>query len=130
MARAGRILLVDDDREMVQGLGIRLRSAGFEVLTAFDGEEGLASAIAHRPDAVVLDARLPRMDGLTVLRRLRERQDLGFIPVVMLSASLADRWKALEMGARHFVEKPYDPRKLVAAVQSAVAHRLPARTEI
>jgi DNA-binding response OmpR family regulator len=123
MAEAPRILLVDDDRDLVLATKVRLKSAGFQVLTAHDGEQGLASALAHRPDAILLDVRMPRMDGLCTLARLRESDATRMTPVVMLSASLLDRCKALDLGARYFLEKPYDTRTLVAAIQSAMAEK-------
>jgi DNA-binding response OmpR family regulator len=118
-----RVLLVDDDREIVRGAGIRLRAAGYEVLTAFDGQVGLIAAKQNLPDAIVLDVRMPVMDGLTMLRRLRDCHETKAIPVVILSASVVDRGKAkaLEPGARYFLEKPYDPKSLLEAVEAAIA---------
>jgi DNA-binding response OmpR family regulator len=123
MAEGPRILLVDDDRDLVLATKVRLKAAGFQVLTAHDGEQGLASALAHRPDAILLDVRMPGMDGLCTLARLRECDATRTTPVVMLSASLLDRCKALDLGAHYFLEKPYDTRALVAAIRSAMAER-------
>ena len=118
-----RVLLVDDDREIVRGVGIRLRAAGYEILTAFDGQAGLLAAKENLPDAIVLDVRMPVMDGLTMLRRLRDYKETEAIPVVILSASVVDQGKAraLEQGARYFLEKPYDPKSLIEAVEAAIA---------
>lgn len=123
MSDKRRVLLVDDDREIVRGVGIRLRAAGYEVLTAFDGQAGLQAAQENRPDAIVLDIRMPVMDGLTMLGKLRECPETRAIPVVVLSASAVaqGKSKALELGARYFLEKPYDPKSLVEAVGSAIA---------
>ena len=114
-----RILVVDDDRAIVQAISVRLRAAGYDVLTAFDGSAGLASATTNRPDTIVLDIRMPGLDGLTVLTKLREQDETKDIPVVMLSASVVDQRNALDIGAQFFLEKPYDAKTLVAAVESA-----------
>ncbi len=123
MAEKRRILIVDDDREIVRGLAIRLRAAGYETLSAHDGEEGLAAAIAEHPDAIVLDIRMPRTDGLAVLAKLREREDTKAIPVVVISANVVEntRAKALELGARYFVVKPFQATTLISTIESVVA---------
>jgi DNA-binding response OmpR family regulator len=120
MPKRRKILLIEDDREILRGMHVRLRSAGYEVLTASDGRQGLASSRESHPDAIVLDIRMPEMDGLTALRQLRETPDTSRIPVVMLSASLVDQRKALDMGAKYFLGKPYDAQKLIAAVGLAI----------
>lgn len=118
-----RVLVIDDDREILHGLQTRLQFAGFDVQTALDGEGGLAAAESWRPDAVLLDIRMPKMDGLTVLRELRRRGATRETPVIMLSASLRDRRTALDEGARFFVQKPYEPRAVLAALQAALGER-------
>ena len=102
-----KVLVIDDDREVCHCLGVRLSAAGFTVLSACDGEEGLAAALAHQPDAVVLDIRMPKMDGLAVLRELRKHPCMRRMPIVMLSASTSDQQRALDAGANYFVSKPY-----------------------
>ena len=123
MSAKRRILLVDDDHEIVRGVGIRLRAAGYDVLTAYDGGAGLQAAQEHLPDAIVLDVRMPVMDGMTVLSKLRESSNTRGIPVIILSASGVGKGKsrALELGARYFLEKPYDPKCLLDAIRSAIA---------
>jgi two-component system KDP operon response regulator KdpE len=117
-----RLLVVDDDPGVLHVLRVRLRAAGYEVLTATDGAAGLRAAKTQHPAGVVLDLRMPVMDGLTVLSKLREDQSTRSIPVVVLSANVVERAKrkALDLGARFFLEKPYDPRKLVEAIQTAL----------
>ena len=115
-----RVLLVDDDREIVRGASLRLKAAGFGTLFAHDGGAGVAAAVAHKPDAIVLDVRMPRMDGLAALRELRRREATKNIPIIMLSASLVDQKQSLEEGARFFVRKPYQGEELVAAVRKAM----------
>lgn len=114
------VLVVDDDREVSQCLGVRLQAAGFTVLSAYDGEEGLAAAYAHQPDAVVLDVRMPKKDGLTVLRELRTTPSMRRTPIVMLSASIRDQHTALEAGASYFVPKPYEAKDILSAIESSI----------
>jgi CheY-like chemotaxis protein len=116
--RKRRILLVDDDRAIVEALRIRLSLFGYEVHSAHDGSQGLSAAALHRPDVILLDVRMPVMDGLTMLARLRENPATRNIPVVMVSASHDDRKRALELGAYFFVEKPYDPNVLKLTIAS------------
>lgn len=123
-----RILLVDDDREIVLGLSIRLRAAGYEVMTAHDGRAGMESALACRPDAMVLDIRMPAMDGLAVLAELQRHAETKDIPVIVLSANVAEKAKcqSLDLGARHFVQKPYVAKTILRALESALGDSFPA----
>ncbi len=117
------ILIVDDNEDIVRATSLRLQAAGFQSLSASDGNEGLASAIKHRPHAIVLDVRMPNKDGLTMLAELRSRDETETIPVIMLSASVVDQKAALDAGASFFVKKPYEGAQLVRAVVMAMAHR-------
>jgi CheY-like chemotaxis protein len=114
------VLMVDDDEEIVCAACLRLRAAGFRTLIAGDGEAGVAAAVANHPDAILLDVRLPRRDGLSVLSELKRRPETKGIPVVMLSASVVDQEAALDAGARFFLRKPYRGDMLVQAVQTAL----------
>jgi DNA-binding response OmpR family regulator len=115
-----RILLVDDEPKIVQGLKPYFRQAGFEVLTAYDGQEALRAARRDQPDIIVLDLMLPRMDGLDVCRTLR--QEGNFTPVIMLTARVeeADKLVGLELGADDYMTKPFSPRELVARVRAVL----------
>lgn len=119
MSNAKRILLVEDDHDVATGTSLRLRRAGYDVIHAGDGEQGLSAAMTHGPDAILLDVRMPRISGLDLLGILRRSHHTRRIPVVMLSASLVDQQAALEAGARFFLRKPYDGEMLLAAVESA-----------
>jgi DNA-binding response OmpR family regulator len=119
-----RILIVDDDDDILRGAQLRLGGAGYKMFLAHDGAEGIVSAVENNPHAIVMDVRMPRMDGLTALSRLRERRETKDIPVVMLSASLVDQQAALNAGARYFIPKPYQGQTLLAAVDSALSDRL------
>lgn len=120
MAAPKQILFVDDDLDIVDGARLRLEKAGYEAIVATDGEEALAAAIKFRPDAIVMDIRMPRMDGLSALVKLRERAETRMIPVVVLSASLIDQPYALDHGARFFLRKPYRAETLLNAINVVV----------
>jgi len=115
-----RILLVDDEPKIVQGLKPYFRQAGFEVLTAYDGQEALRAARRDQPDIIVLDLMLPQMDGLDVCRALR--QEGNFTPIIMLTARVeeADKLVGLEIGADDYMTKPFSPRELVARVRAVL----------
>ncbi len=113
------ILLVDDEPKIVTIAEDYLRQAGFEVIVARDGEAAVAMGRAQRPDLVVLDLGLPRLDGLDVARTLRAERD---VPIVMLTArdDELDRVLGLELGADDYITKPFSPRELVARVRAVL----------
>jgi two-component system alkaline phosphatase synthesis response regulator PhoP len=108
------VLVIDDEPDVLLLCRVNLGHAGFEVLEAQDGEHGIADAVAERPDVIVLDLMLPRMDGFDVLRTLREDERTRRTPVLVLSAKAqrADRRRCLEMGADIFLTKPFSPEVL------------------
>lgn len=118
-----RILLVDDDRAIVQAISIRLGALGYRTVAAHDGAAGLATARSERFDAMVLDIRMPGLNGLTVLDRLRQHSETRDLPVVMLSASVVDQQDALDRGASYFLQKPYEPQALVSALVAAIRNK-------
>jgi DNA-binding response OmpR family regulator len=120
-----RILVVDDERQIVRVLRGYLEKAGFGVLTAYDGLEALRIARQERPDLVVLDLMLPGMDGLDVCRALRKDSD---IPVIMLTARVeeTDKLVGLELGADDYVTKPFSPREIVARARAVLRRTHPA----
>jgi CheY-like chemotaxis protein len=115
------VLIVDDDHDIVRGAVLRLHAAGYETRTAYDGQQALQLAEDEHPDGIVLDVRMPRVDGLKVLAQLHQQDCTRDIPVVMLSASLSDRQRALDAGARFFLQKPYTGATLVEALDAALA---------
>ncbi|HRX84162.1 MAG TPA: response regulator [Phycisphaerae bacterium] len=117
MPERRNVLLVDDDRNIAKAVGIRLRAAGYDVHSTYAGPEGVAAATASRPDAIILDVRMPGMSGLDVLEVLQSRPETCNIPVVMLSASLLDEDQAIGRGAEYFLQKPFDPQKLCRAIE-------------
>jgi CheY-like chemotaxis protein len=119
---AVNVLIVDDDREIVRAIELRLRNSGFEPMVAFDGQEGLQTAQRNRPDVILMDLRMPIMDGFTMLERLQNSVHTANIPAIILSADSADRarLKALRGGATYFVEKPYKSDDLIQALTAAL----------
>jgi two-component system response regulator VicR len=111
------VLVVDDEKTMVDVIKYSLEKAGYKVLTAYDGQEGLDLARKHHPDLMVLDIMLPVIDGYEVCKAVAA--ELG-IPVIMLSAKdeEIDRIIGLELGADDYLTKPFSPRELVARVKA------------
>jgi two-component system alkaline phosphatase synthesis response regulator PhoP len=113
------VLVVDDERQIAEIARDYLRHAGFAVITAGDGAAALAMARAQRPDLIVLDLALPRIDGLDVAKALRRESS---VPIIMLTARVeeADRLRGLEIGADDYITKPFSPRELVARVKAVL----------
>ncbi|HXJ63766.1 MAG TPA: response regulator transcription factor [Actinomycetota bacterium] len=127
----GRVLVVDDEPIVRDVLGRYLEREGFAVETAADGEEALDAAGRFRPDLVLLDLMLPKIDGLEVFRRLGDAGS-GSTAVIMLTArgEEVDRVVGLELGADDYVVKPFSPREVVARVRAVLrrsSHERPAR---
>jgi len=122
MAQLRRLLLVDDDRALSSILSTALDEEGFEVLTAFNGLEGLKAFAASKPDLVILDVLMPEMDGLEVCRRIRRESN---VPIILLTsrAEEVDRVTGLETGADDYVTKPFSTRELCARIR-AIGRRL------
>jgi len=118
------VLLVDDERAITDHLTPILERAGFRVSVAADGEEALRLAERIRPDLIVLDVLLPRLDGREVLRRLRQAGD--WTPVILLTqvGEAVERALALEEGADDYVNKPFDPHELVARIRAVLRRRM------
>jgi CheY-like chemotaxis protein len=114
-----RVLVVDDDPQVLRLMRVNLELEGYDVVSAPDGEEALEAVVNERPDVVVCDVMMPGMDGLTVLRNLRANPKTSKIPFVVVSAKAqrADVKAALEMGADRYITKPFDPQELLDAVE-------------
>jgi two-component system, OmpR family, KDP operon response regulator KdpE len=116
---SGRVLVCDDEPQILRALRVGLRDAGFEAMPAATAQEALDLAAAHPPDAAIIDLVLPDGDGVAVTRALREWTTA---PIIVLSAvgEEAEKVRALEAGADDYVTKPFGPRELVARLQAAL----------
>jgi DNA-binding response OmpR family regulator len=122
--RDPRVLVVEDDEEIAQVLQRSLRLDGYEVRLAADGEAALDAAAAYRPDLVILDLGLPRLDGMEVARRLRAADD---VPILMLTArdALEARVEGLDAGADDYLIKPFERQELLARLRALLRRRPP-----
>jgi two-component system KDP operon response regulator KdpE len=120
-----RVLVVDDEPQLLRALGINLRARGFDVDLAPTGEEGLRLAASHRPDVVILDLGLPGISGLDVIDGIR---GWSAVPIIVLSARDAEREKvaALDAGADDYVTKPFGMDELLARLRAAIRRQAPA----
>lgn len=114
-----KILLVDDEKDIVEFLQYNLKQEGFQVLTANDGMEALEK-VTKKPDLIILDVLMPKMDGYEACRRIRAIDDYKNIPIIFLTAksSELDEIHGLNLGADDFIQKPISPKKLIARVKS------------
>jgi len=114
-----RILVVDDEPDVVHLVEYNLKAADYEVVTAADGEQALKKARAAMPNLIILDLMLPELDGLEVCKLLRRDQSTAAIPIIILTAKSAemDRVLGLELGADDYLTKPFSPRELVLRVK-------------
>src|SRR5512136_819352 len=113
----GKVLVVEDDRTLLEVLQYNLRQQGYDVLTAADGAAGLDAARSSKPDLIILDVMLPKIDGYEVCRILRREMT---VPIIMLTAKIeeTDRVVGLEVGADDYVTKPFSMRELMARVRA------------
>ena len=117
-----KILIVDDEKDIVKMLDYNLKKEGFRTVIAHDGEDALRSANKEHPDLVLLDLMLPGRDGLEVCKSLKNDQKTARIPIIMLTAKTqeADKIVGLELGADDYVTKPFSPRELVARIKAVL----------
>jgi len=115
----GRVLVVDDEPDLVRILQFGLQSAGYVVESASDGQEGLKKAREVKPDIILLDLMLPKLDGYKICRLLKFDERFKQIPIIILSARTqeGDQALALEMGANRFVTKPYNFSEILTHVE-------------
>ncbi|QED48897.1 response regulator transcription factor [Cytobacillus dafuensis] len=123
-----KILVVDDEQSILTLLEYNLKQAGYDVITAMDGEEGKDLAIQENPDLIVLDLMLPKMDGIEVCKELRQNRVMT--PILMLTAKddEFDKVLGLELGADDYMTKPFSPREVIARVK-AILRRTQTLTE-
>jgi len=114
-----KIMAVDDERHIVRHIQVNLERAGFQVITAFDGPEALKKVENERPDLIVLDVMMPKMDGFEVLKRLQANPETREIPVIMLTAKAqdADVFRGWSSGVSAYLTKPFNPLELITFVK-------------
>ncbi len=119
------VLVADDDRDILDLLAFRLGRAGYEVVSASDGEEALRLAVERKPDLAVLDVMMPKLDGYEVTRRMRADESTKRIPVILLTARVQehDVARGFEVGADDYMKKPFSPAELRARVQAIIGRR-------
>ena len=114
-----KILIVDDEKNIVDILKFNLKKEGFDIVEAYDGEQAIEVAMSEKPDLILLDVMLPKMDGFTVCRKLRQ---LIATPILMLTAKEdeVDKVLGLELGADDYITKPFSQRELIARVKANI----------
>lgn len=122
-----RILIIEDDRDIVELVRYNLANEGFQVSAAYDGGTGLSTLKKTPPDLLLLDLMLPKLSGLDICREIRKDESLARLPVLMLTArgEEADRVVGLEIGADDYVVKPFSPRELIARVKALLRRAEP-----
>jgi two-component system alkaline phosphatase synthesis response regulator PhoP len=119
-----KILLADDEKDIVEFLQYNLEQEGFEVISAYDGAEALQK-ITQKPELIILDVMMPKLNGFEVCKKIRETEGFENTPVIFLTAKTSemDEIKGLELGADDFIKKPISPKKLIARVKSNLRKR-------
>jgi DNA-binding response OmpR family regulator len=117
-----KVLIVDDDKDMLRGMHIRLKANGYDVVFAADAISAISVARKEEPDVIILDIGLPGGDGLTVMERLKSLLPVAHIPVIILTARDAATYKerAINAGAYAFFQKPVDNDELLESIQKAL----------
>ena len=120
-----KIMAVDDERHIVRLIQVNLERSGFQVITAFDGPEALKKVEIERPDVIVLDVMMPKMDGFEVLKRLQANPETRNIPVIMLTAKAqdADVFRGWSSGVSAYLTKPFNPLELITFVKRILSGR-------
>lgn len=120
---AYKILVADDEPPILRLMEFILAREGHEMIVAVNGDEALTKVAEHKPDLILLDIMMPRVDGYEVVRRLRANPDLSSIPIIMLSAKAqdADVRKGVDVGVNEYITKPFSPPYLVEVVNKYLA---------
>lgn len=114
-----KILLVDDEKDLVEMVSFRLQASGYEIITAYDGQEALEKAKKEKPDLIILDLMLPKMDGYKVCGLLKTDARYNKIPIIMFTAMAQDSDKQMgqEVGADAYITKPFEPQVLLEKIR-------------
>ena len=121
-----KILLVDDEKDMVFAVKMQLETQGFEVTTAVDGQEALDKARRDKPDLIVLDLMLPKIDGYKICRMLKFDKKYKKIPIIMFTARVqeTDRKLGFEVGADAYLSKPFEPKMLLERIHELLNEKV------
>ena len=119
------VLVADDDPDILSLVAFRLERAGYDVVTASNGEDALRTALERKPDLAVLDVMMPKLTGLDVVRQVRQNEATARMPVILLTARVqeADVAVGFEAGADDYLKKPFSPQELRARVQAVLGRR-------
>jgi two-component system alkaline phosphatase synthesis response regulator PhoP len=125
----GKILVVDDEIYIVHILDFSLGMEGYEVVTALDGEQALEKLRSEKPDLIVLDIMMPKLDGYEVCKTVKGSPDTAHIPVILLSAKgrNVDQKMGFDVGADDYITKPFSPRKLVERINQLLGQAVSER---
>ncbi|MFA4043804.1 MAG: hypothetical protein HZRFUVUK_000583 [Candidatus Fervidibacterota bacterium] len=125
MERTYKILVADDEEAVVEMVRVNLEREGYKVITAYDGVEAIEKATSEKPDLIILDVVMPRLDGYEVLELLRVHPEMKDVPVVMLTGYPSDigAVAAFEHEADSYLPKPFDPETLVVLVRRLLSER-------
>jgi len=117
-----RILIVDDEEQLVEMVKLRLEANGYEVIAAYDGQEALDKARNERPDLIILDLMLPKIDGYKVCRMLKFDEKYKSIPIILFTARAqeSDEKMGFEVGADAYITKPFEPQVLLAKIKELI----------
>ncbi len=117
-----KILIVEDEKDIIKMLEYNLKKEGFKVISAGDGEDALDLAVRGQPDLILLDLMLPGMDGLEVCKALKKESKAAAIPIIMLTAKgqESDKVVGLELGADDYMTKPFSVRELIARIKAVL----------
>jgi len=126
-----KILIVEDEKDIVKMLDYNLKKEGFRIFSVHDGEDAIDSANKEQPDIIILDLMLPGIDGLEVCKSLKNSNKTASIPIIMLTAKSqeSDKVVGLELGADDYVTKPFSPRELIARIK-AVLRRMKEKDKL
>lgn len=118
-----KVMIVDDEAHIVELVKVVLEDTSYEILEAYDGEEAMAKIISEKPDLILLDIMLPRMDGYEVCKRLKADEATKSIPVVMLTAKgqEVDKVKGYQSGADSYMTKPFSPLRLLTELEEKLS---------
>jgi DNA-binding response OmpR family regulator len=120
-----KILIIDDEPELVKAIEVRLKANGYEVETAYDGEQGIKKAEEFRPDLIILDIVMPKLNGYEVCKILKSKQDTRNIPILVLTASQQRELekKCLALGAKVALMKPFETEELLLLVKQLLGNQ-------